>query len=303
VKKLLMLAAFFFSTCYAQTVEIVVPFPPGGAVDVFARMIQKEIAKETGATVTVANRPGADGLVAARDFLSPGKSPDRILIVSTGTSLFAKLNRTDQSSGIDPIDDFDTIGPIATTNTIVAVHREGRFQNLDEFVSAARKDVINCGVSNAMGTFFANTWAAKQQLKINVVPFKGGADLLNNFMGKHIECVIGPWPDMHPDQSYTNTVRAIATSTKDAHHGANLPLIDLGSYRFYNFQTVSLHKNMNPALRQKITSVVLNLHNQPDFVKPMQERGFFVPRAREGFTQVLQQDYRTLDLIRNTVLK
>lgn len=298
-----MLTAFFFSTCYAQTVELIVPFPPGGAVDVFARMVQKEIVKDTGVTVTVTNKPGADGLIAAREFLSPGKSPDRILVVSTGTSLFAKLNRTDQSSGIDPIDDFDTIGPIATTNTIVAVHREGRFQNLDEFVSAARKDVINCGVSNAMGTFFAQTWAAKQQLKINVVPFKGGADLLNNFMGKHIECVIGPWPDMHPDQSYTNTVRAIATSTKDAHHGANLPLIDLGSYRFYNFQTVTLHKNMTPELRQKITSVVLNLHKQPEFVKAMQERGFFVPRAREGFTRVLQQDYQTLDQIRKTILK
>lgn len=294
MKKLLIALTIFINFAHAQTVEMIIPFPPGGASDTVARLIQQEITKETGLTVVAANRPGADGSIAAREFLSPTKTSDRILMVTTGTSLFNKLTRQDATSGIDPVNDFEIVGPIATSNTIVAVHIDSKIQSLADLESTARDQIVNCGTSNAMGLFFIRTWAAKKQLKINAVPFKGGADLLNNIMGKHIDCAIAPWFEL----SGKPTIKAVATSTKDSQFGAALPLIDLGSYKFYNFYAVSLHKNMQPEMRQKISNMLMNLKHRPEFVKALQERGFFVPVARTDFSQVLQNDYRALELIR-----
>jgi tripartite-type tricarboxylate transporter receptor subunit TctC len=297
MKKFLITLALITGFAQAQTVEMIVPFPPGGASDTVARLVQQEIVKDTGISVIAVNKPGADGSIAAREFLSPGKTTDRILIVTTGTSLFNKLTRQEQNTSIDPIDDFEIVGPIATSNTIVAVHADSKIQSLAELESIARNQVVNCGTSNAMGIFFVRTWAAKKQLKINVIPFKGGADLLSNIMGKHIDCAIAPWFEL----SGKNTIRPIATSTRDSQFGSNLPLMDLGAYKFYNFYAVSFHKGMNPVLRQKISSVLMNLKQQPEFIRSMHERGFFVPVARIDFTQILQHDYRTLEQIRTTL--
>lgn len=294
MKKFLIALALVVSSVHAQTVEMLVPFPPGGASDTVARLLQQEIVKDTGLAVIAMNKPGADGSIAAREFLSAGKTTDKILIVTTGTSLFNKLTRIDQNTGFDPVDDFEIVGPVATSNTIVAVHVDGRIQSLADLEAVARQQVVNCGTSNAMGTFFVRTWAAKKNLKINAVPFKGGADLLANIMGRHIDCAIAPWFEL----SGKGSIKPVATSTRDSQFGSNLPLIDLGPYKFYNFYAVSFHKNMNPAVRQRISAVLMNLRSQPEFVKSMHERGFFVPVARTDFTQVLQNDYRTLEQIR-----
>lgn len=294
MKKFLIALALVVSSVHAQTVEMLVPFPPGGASDTVARLLQQEIVKDTGLAVIAMNKPGADGSIAAREFLSAGKTTDKILIVTTGTSLFNKLTRMDQNTGFDPVDDFEIVGPVATSNTIVAVHVDGRIQSLADLEAVARQQVVNCGTSNAMGTFFVRTWAAKKNLKINAVPFKGGADLLANIMGRHIDCAIAPWFEL----SGKGSIKPVATSTRDSQFGSNLPLIDLGPYKFYNFYAVSFHKNMNPAVRQRISAVLMNLRSQPEFVKSMHERGFFVPVARTDFTQVLQNDYRTLEQIR-----
>lgn len=294
MKKFLITLTLITGFARAQTVEMIVPFPPGGASDTVARLVQQEIVKDTGISVIAVNKPGADGSIAAREFLSAGKTTDRILIVTTGTSLFNKLTRLDQNIGFDPVEDFEIVGPVATSNTIVAVHVDGRIQSLADLEAVARQQVVNCGTSNAMGTFFVRTWAAKKNLKINAIPFKGGADLLANIMGRHIDCAIAPWFEL----SGKGSIKPVATSTRDSQFGSNLPLIDLGPYKFYNFYAVSFHKNMNPAVRQKISAVLMNLRSQPEFVKSMHERGFFVPVARTDFTQALQSDYRTLEQIR-----
>lgn len=284
---------FVASMCQAQTVDMIVPFPPGGPTDMFARQLQQELTKDIGINIVVANRPGGDGKIASQEFLNQNTGNNKILIVATGTSLFSKLNQP--NSGFDPINDLEIVGPIATSSTVIAVTPGSKIQTLNDLIAVGRKENINCGTSNAMATFFIKSLAAKEKLNINVIPFKGSADVSNNLLGKHIDCAVDAYPQVQ-EFVKTNMIKIVALSTNDRFSSA--PVVDLGSYKFYNFYAIALPQNMDPTLRQKILGTVLSLHSSPDFTKALNERGFHVPKASVKFSQTLQADYLVLDKIK-----
>lgn len=294
LKKILSLAMFCFATfANSQPIEMIAPFPVGGGTDIVARTVQQELSQDLKMPINLVNRPGGDGAVAGIEFLS-NNHPNKILIVTTGTSLFAKLKRKGNGT-FDPVNDFDIIGPVAATPWVITVSAQ-KFASWENFVQYAKSDVVNCGTSNASATFFIKAVAAKEKLNINAVPFRGSADVANNLVGKQIDCgvdVVAPYTELIK----ANMVKVIAAGTKYN----DVPVLEFGTYKFYSFFSVALHKNMDPALKQRITELVLRFHSNPEFVKRMAERNFTVPKASTSFGKTLQQDYIFLENMRSNL--
>ena len=283
---------FLTTSTMSQTIEMIVPFPVGGGTDIVARNIQQELSRDLNLSITLLNKPGGDGAVAGTDFLL-NNNPNKILIVSTGTSLFAKLKR--KSAGtFDPIDNFDIIGPVATTPLVITVSAQ-KFSSWEDFVQQAQTKGVNCGTSSASATFFIRAVAAKEKLNINSVPFRGSTDVVNNLMGQQIDCGVDGLGGPFTELVKANMVRIIASSTK---YGS-VPVLDFGNYKFYSFFGLALHKNMDSALKQRIVDSVTRLHANQEFVNKMNEKLFAVPPASVNFTRTLQQDYSVLDNMRN----
>ena len=87
---LITIMLFLTTSTMSQTIEMIVPFPVGGGTDIVARNIQQELSRDLNLSITLLNKPGGDGAVAGTDFLL-NNNPNKILIVSTGTSLFVKV--------------------------------------------------------------------------------------------------------------------------------------------------------------------------------------------------------------------
>jgi tripartite-type tricarboxylate transporter receptor subunit TctC len=112
----------------SKPVRIVVPFPPGGAADTFARLIAEQAAKSLGQPVLAENRPGAGGQIAT-DFVA--KSPadgHTFLIVTVGhavnPSLYAKLP-------YDTLGDLVPVARVADLPSVRVVHPDVRQIGLD----------------------------------------------------------------------------------------------------------------------------------------------------------------------------
>ena len=119
----LLLAAILFATgASAQTfpnrpITLIVPFPPGGATDAIARIIQSPLEKALGQTIVVENVGGAAGMIAAARVARAEPDGYTILIhqvaLAAGVTLYPKLS-------FDAVKDFAPIGLVNTTASTVA---------------------------------------------------------------------------------------------------------------------------------------------------------------------------------------
>ena len=104
----------------SKPIRIVVPFGPGSATDTIARMLGERAGKIMGTTFVIDNKPGANGLLAAREVVSAPK--DGYTIMVSSNSAHAANKYLYKNLGYDPVNDFAPITGL-TTNPHVFVVR------------------------------------------------------------------------------------------------------------------------------------------------------------------------------------
>ena len=158
-----------------KPIQIIVPFSPGGVVDLLARVLGAQISESTGQPVIVNDRPGASsilGMDACAKAAPDGHTacitvPDSL---SYNPHLFAKLP-------YDAETDFAPITNLGFTNNLLVAHSKVPFNTYKEMIAYAK---ANPGALN-WGTWGAGSlpdvylrWVAKQAgIKITAVPYKG----------------------------------------------------------------------------------------------------------------------------------
>lgn len=130
----ILVLACTITTVHAQEqpVKIVVGFAPGGTTDVLARQIATLMSAKIGRTVIVENKAGASGNIAAASVAQSAADGSTLLFVAsshaTNATLYKKLN-------FDTVNDFASIGLVATTPYVLVVHPQVPAKNVGEFVS------------------------------------------------------------------------------------------------------------------------------------------------------------------------
>ena len=150
--KLVPLAALAFSFSAAaqpypsQPVRLIAPFPPGGSVDIMARLIAEPLAAQLGGKIVIDNRSGASGNIGM-EAAARAKPDGHSLVLNTiplatNQALFDKLTR-------DPIKDFAPIGMVATAAHVLVVPQKLKANSIDELVALGarqpRKALLRLG--------------------------------------------------------------------------------------------------------------------------------------------------------------
>lgn len=171
-----------------RTIELVVPYPPGGSSDALARAIVPALEKSLGGTVTVVNKPGAGGLVAAT-LVSKAK-PDgyTVLVVSTAALVLSpRLEKVEY----DSLKDFTYMGLIARLVPMVLVRTDSPWKTFEDLLTYAKGNPgkIRYGTSGPHSpTYVAMaTMGREKGVQWVHVPFKGDGPVLNAILGGHIE--------------------------------------------------------------------------------------------------------------------
>ncbi|NBU32594.1 MAG: tripartite tricarboxylate transporter substrate binding protein [Actinobacteria bacterium] len=198
IKYLRLSVLFFlilgFGVASAQTwptgpVKVVVPFPPGGSVDMVARLVAKRLTDSLGQPFVVDNRAGASGNIAA-EFVAK-TNPDGNTIFVTSSGVLAANIHLFKRTGFDPFKDFAPIIRLVNQPNILMVHPSVPVNSVKELIALAKAQPEKVTMGSA-GIGTGQDIAAKQfemaaGVKVLHVPYKGGAPALNDLLGGQIQ--------------------------------------------------------------------------------------------------------------------
>lgn len=179
----------------ARPVSVLCPFPPGSATDAIARALAPVVGKTLGQQAIIENRPGAAGTVAT-SVVAQSSTPDGYQLAIAPATIFKVPHL--QKVPYDPLKDLTYIMNFSGYTFALVVPEASPWKTFDEFAAYAKANPgrIQVGTSGAGSTGHAATIkvAGKIGAEITHVPFKGGAEVLQAFVGGHINAVIdGGW--------------------------------------------------------------------------------------------------------------
>ena len=172
-----------------DTVQLVVPFPPGGSTDVIGRIIAEGLQQHSVSNVIVVNRAGAGGVVGTN--LVINSKPNGHTLLLTGTSfLFNRLLNT-PGANYHVIKSMDHIGIIGTVPNYLYMNNNLKYRHFGEVVTDVKqgKD-LSWGVTNPGAEFAAEMISQRLSRKIKIVRYKGSAPAIQDLAGGHIDFVI-----------------------------------------------------------------------------------------------------------------
>ncbi|MFO1082314.1 MAG: tripartite tricarboxylate transporter substrate binding protein [Reyranellaceae bacterium] len=198
--------------------RIIFGYPPGGAGDFTARLVAEPAGRALGRTVIVVNQPGATGLVAI-DALRRA-APDGATIAMmpmTGAVLMPMVN---ERARFDALTDFDPVAHAVSYSLGFASAPGLPIKTWADFLAWAKANPqsVSYGVSG-LGSISHLFGAMMQQvlgIEMQVVPFRGGADLNNAVMGGHVPVGIGVTSDFAaPHKDGRMRVLAVSSRQRD----------------------------------------------------------------------------------------
>ena len=156
---LLALSAVAWGQDYpSRPIRVVVPFGPGSATDTIARKLTERAGKILGTTFVVDNKPGANGLIAAREVANSAR--DGYTIIVSSNSAHAANLYLYKDLGYDPVKDFTPITGLTTNPHVLVIRSTLPAQNLKELIQYGKSNPgkLNFGNGNtgalANGTLF-----------------------------------------------------------------------------------------------------------------------------------------------------
>jgi tripartite-type tricarboxylate transporter receptor subunit TctC len=197
----------------ARSVSLVVPYPPGGLIDLVARIIQPKMQVELGQPVLVENRSGAGGNVGAEYVARAAPNGYTVLVAnpSLGISphIYAKLNYR-------PLADFAYIGLYGKTPNVLLVHPSLPVQSVQQLVDYARKNPGKLNyASNGYGTspqMSMELFKGMTQTFIVHIPFRGSGPATASLLANETQLMFDNLPQQVPLIN-AGRVRALAVTS------------------------------------------------------------------------------------------
>ena len=164
-------------------ITLIVPYPPGGGVDLIGRLVGQRLSAALGQQVVVENRGGAGGMIGTRDIAKATPDGYTLGVMLTGVSL-------SPNAGYDINKDFSPIGIIASTPIFVVANPSLPAKSLADIIALAKKapGKYTAGTPPAptLNYFAARLFNLLAKVDITVVSYKGTAPLTNDLIGNHV---------------------------------------------------------------------------------------------------------------------
>jgi tripartite-type tricarboxylate transporter receptor subunit TctC len=230
----------------AKPVRLLVGFPPGGAVDLVARILQPRLSQAFKREIVVENRPGASGVLAA-DLTAKAPPDGYTLNLTNHGSLVITPVMT--KVPYDPVRDFTPIARIVEVQNIFLVQNSLPAHNLREFVALAREKPgsINSATPGAgsAGHLTGELFKSMAGIDWVHVPYKGGAPAMTDFLSGQIESFVAIVSTAVP---YVRQGRVRALAVSGGRRSAALPEVPtVAEAGWPQFESTSAYCLVGPA--------------------------------------------------------
>jgi tripartite-type tricarboxylate transporter receptor subunit TctC len=279
----------------ARPVKIIVPFAPGGNLDVTARLLGEHMAKTMGQPFVIENRPGAGGALGSE--VVAKSAPDGYTLVAgtTATSIVSPLliaNPPYQLASFAPV------GMMAVTPLVLEVPAASPHQDFRSYLAFVRANPgkVSMGHSGNGTTNHVAILQLQDALKVqwNIIPYKGSGPALVDLVGGQIDSMVDQTSSSLP-QIQGGKLRALAVGTRS--RIADLPNVPtLQEEGVANFEAVTPSGLFAPAgtPREIVTALNAALNKalaDPAVKKRLAELGSEVrPVSAAEFTRFLHEE-------------
>lgn len=200
----------------SKPIRMIVPNPPGGGTDTFARIIAPALSEQFGQPVVVENRPGSSGFVAADAVLSSPADGYTLFMVYSGVmtvnpSIFKGRIR------YDSLKDFVHVAPVAEVPNLLVVNSSVPATNVAELVALAKSQPGKLSYASS-GNGVSNHLAMelfKQQAGVDImhIPYKGDTPALTDLLGGQVQLAFANMAGIAPHLK-SPRIRVLATATE-----------------------------------------------------------------------------------------
>jgi len=177
----------------SRTVTIIIPFPPGGTLDVVGRQLAQKLTQQTGQTFLIDNRPGGVGAIGA--LAVKQAAPDGYtLLFAPSTHVTSPM--TFKSPRYDAVKDFSPVALVAKAPLAVTVNKNLPVNDVKGLLAHAKanpgKLSFAIGSSGSAGHLSTELLRRSGDAEILIVPYKGTAPAFQDLVGGQIDGFIDP---------------------------------------------------------------------------------------------------------------
>lgn len=193
-KILTLVAAVGFATGVAaqafptKPIRIIVPFAPGGATDVLARLTGGEMQRNWGQPVVIENKPGAGGNIGAE--AGAKSAPDGYTLTLVAHGFMSVNPHVYKSLGYDSVKDFAPVTQLVDAPLLLVVNQTLPVQSVKEFLGYAKSQPGKVVIANGgMGTaqhLASELFTSMGGIEALHVPYKGSAPATNDLLGGQV---------------------------------------------------------------------------------------------------------------------
>ena len=268
-----------------KAVELVVPWAPGGSMDLVSRVMAEYLPQELKVQVVVKNQAGAGGMTGTGAYLRT--KPDGYSIVTgNAASLISSVQLT-RNPPYDPRKDLLPLGYIGEVSYVITVPKSSPFNSIDEFVQYARSNPgkIKGGFSMVGSEAHFGFLSIIRDAKIDVkqVVFTGAAETTSALLGGHVDWVMKSVPSSMP-QIRSGDAKPLLQTRKTS----DLPNVPTGVEKgFPNFNinmwaALFVNSQTPKPVYDRLVSAVEATVKKPEVAKKLENIGFIVEYKNPG---------------------
>ncbi|MDX2265595.1 MAG: tripartite tricarboxylate transporter substrate binding protein [Hyphomicrobiales bacterium] len=209
-----------------RPIRIVVPFPAGGGVDVYARLLAEKVTQRTGAVFVIDNRAGGSGTVGG-NAVRTAPADGSMLLFSAATHVMAR--QVMSKSPYDPLVDFTPIARVGEAPMLLVMAPNREPKTVAELVAAIKKEpdkwTFGTPALGAPGHLATIAFNRAAGVSATILPYRGTAPALTDVAGGHIQLLIDPVLALLPMAREKKVIGLAVTSGKRTRLAPEIPTV------------------------------------------------------------------------------
>jgi tripartite-type tricarboxylate transporter receptor subunit TctC len=295
----------------AKPIRLVVPYAPGGPVDLSARLVAAKLQESLGQPVVADNRPGAGGNIGVE---LVAKSPaDGYTLVMSAIATLAINPSLYPGLPYDPLKDLRHVTLLVQVPNILIVSNDLPVKSVKELIALARaqpgKLDFGSGSTGSTGHLAGEMFKMITGTYMVHIPYKGSAPALADMMAGRIQLMFDNQASALPSIK-ADKVRALATTTlKRSSFLPELPTLDESGLKGFDMTTwwgISVPAKTPQAVVDRLSTEILKAMDTPDMKERLRNMGSDAPAIRtpDQFAAFVAAELKTYtDLVKRSGAK